>query len=140
VTGRVTRSDRVDAAFAGLVALVATVATLSGNYDEGPEWLVVVTGLLLTLPLALRRRYPIVEQIPSRITVAYLTSGTTLARDSNITPLDAPAAHTCQHLPVARSRSRPHVGSILAARRRDPREVGNVSWSVWVRRTTRTGP
>ncbi|HZY26836.1 MAG TPA: histidine kinase [Jiangellaceae bacterium] len=57
--GRLTRDDWVDAAFALLMAAVATVETLSGNYDEGPVWLVVVTGLLLTLPLALRRRYPI---------------------------------------------------------------------------------
>jgi len=56
---RLTRDDWVDAAFALLMAAVATVETLSGNYDEGPVWLVVVTGLLLTLPLALRRRYPI---------------------------------------------------------------------------------
>ncbi|MGH9252248.1 MAG: DUF7134 domain-containing protein, partial [Acidimicrobiales bacterium] len=59
LAGRLTRDDWVDAALAVLMAAVTTVETLSGNYDEGPLWLVVVTGLLLTLPLALRRRYPI---------------------------------------------------------------------------------
>ncbi|HET6728301.1 MAG TPA: histidine kinase [Jiangellaceae bacterium] len=59
VAGRLTRDDWVDAALAVLMAAVTTIETLSGNYDEGPVWLVVVTGLLLTLPLALRRRYPI---------------------------------------------------------------------------------
>jgi signal transduction histidine kinase len=59
VAGRLTREDAVDAALALLMAAAATLETLSGNYDEGPEWLVVVTGLLLTLPLALRRRYPV---------------------------------------------------------------------------------
>ena len=40
------------------MALVATVETLAGNYDGGPMWLVIVTGLLITLPLAVRRRFP----------------------------------------------------------------------------------
>ncbi|HEU0212593.1 MAG TPA: histidine kinase [Jiangellaceae bacterium] len=59
VAGRLTRDDWVDAALAVLMAAVTTIETLSGNYDDGPVWLVVITGLLLTLPLALRRRYPI---------------------------------------------------------------------------------
>ena len=58
VAGRLTREDRVDAALAVLMAAVSTIATLAGNYDEGPAWLAVVTGLLLTLPLAVRRRFP----------------------------------------------------------------------------------
>lgn len=56
---RIHRDDWVDAALALLMALVTTVETLTGNFDDGPQWLVVVTGLLLTLPLAVRRRYPI---------------------------------------------------------------------------------
>ncbi|MGH8827651.1 MAG: sensor histidine kinase, partial [Jiangellaceae bacterium] len=56
---RIHREDWVDAGLALLMALATTVETLTGNYDDGPQWLVVVTGLLLTLPLALRRRYPI---------------------------------------------------------------------------------
>lgn len=59
VVGRLTREDRVDAALAVVLALVATVETLAGNFDEGPMWRVIVTGLLLTLPLAVRRRFPV---------------------------------------------------------------------------------
>ena len=55
IAGRLTREDRVDAALAVFMALVATVETLAGNYDGGPMWLVIVTGLLITLPLAVRR-------------------------------------------------------------------------------------
>jgi len=54
-----TREDRVDAALAVSMASVSTIETLAGNYDDGPMWLVVVTGLLITLPLAVRRRYPV---------------------------------------------------------------------------------
>jgi signal transduction histidine kinase len=59
IAGRLTREDRVDAALAVVMALVATVETLAGNYDGGPMWLVIVTGLLITLPLAVRRRFPV---------------------------------------------------------------------------------
>jgi signal transduction histidine kinase len=59
VVGRLTREDRADAALAVLMASVSTIETLAGNYDDGPMWLVVVTGLLITLPLAVRRRYPV---------------------------------------------------------------------------------
>jgi signal transduction histidine kinase len=59
VAGRPTREDRVDAALAVFVASVTTIETLAGNYDDGPMWRVVVTGLLSTLPLAVRRRYPV---------------------------------------------------------------------------------
>jgi signal transduction histidine kinase len=41
------------------VASATTIETLAGNYDDGPMWRVVVTGLLSTLPLAVRRRYPV---------------------------------------------------------------------------------
>lgn len=58
VVGRLTREDRVDAALAVFVALVTTAETVAGNFDEGPMWRVIVTGLLLTLPLAVRRRFP----------------------------------------------------------------------------------
>jgi signal transduction histidine kinase len=56
---RLRREDRVDAGLAVSLAVLATVETVSGNYDDGPEGAVVVTGLLLTLPLALRRRFPV---------------------------------------------------------------------------------
>src|ERR671918_1333442 len=59
VVDRLTREDRVDAALAVLMALVSTIETLAGNFDDGPTWLVVVTGLLITLPLAVRRRFPV---------------------------------------------------------------------------------
>jgi signal transduction histidine kinase len=59
VAGRPTREDRVDAALAVFVASATTIETLAGNYDDGPMWRVVVTGLLSTLPLAVRRRYPV---------------------------------------------------------------------------------
>jgi hypothetical protein len=58
IAGRLTSEDRVDAALAVFMALVATVGTLAGNYDGGPMWLVIVTGLLITMPLAVRRRFP----------------------------------------------------------------------------------
>ncbi|HEX5994684.1 MAG TPA: histidine kinase [Jiangellales bacterium] len=58
VVGRLTREDRVDAALAVFLALVTTVETVAGNFDDGPMWRVIVTGLLLTLPLAVRRRFP----------------------------------------------------------------------------------
>jgi signal transduction histidine kinase len=59
IAGRLTREDRVDAALAVVMASVATVETLAGNYDGGPMWPVIVTGLLITLPLAVRRRFPV---------------------------------------------------------------------------------
>jgi signal transduction histidine kinase len=58
VAGRLTREDWVDAALAVLMATVSSIATLAGNYDQGPAWLVVLTGLLIILPLAVRRRFP----------------------------------------------------------------------------------
>ena len=59
MVSRLTREDRVDAALAALMALVSTIETLAGNFDDGPTWLVVVSGLLITLPLAVRRRFPV---------------------------------------------------------------------------------
>src|SRR5262245_57123277 len=59
VMSGLTREGRVDAALAVSMASVSTIETLAGNYDDGPMWLVVVTGLLITLPLAVRRRYPV---------------------------------------------------------------------------------
>ena len=56
---RLTREDRVDVALAVLMAMVSTIETFAGNFDDGPTWLVVVTGLLITLPLAVRRRFPV---------------------------------------------------------------------------------
>lgn len=59
VVGRLTREDLFDGALALLLASVSTAETLAGNYDDGPMGLVIVTGLLITLPLAVRRRYPV---------------------------------------------------------------------------------
>jgi signal transduction histidine kinase len=56
--GRLTRDDLVDLTLALLMALAATLETLSGNFDQRSKGSVVVTGLLVTLPLALRRRFP----------------------------------------------------------------------------------
>jgi signal transduction histidine kinase len=55
---RLTRDDLVDLALAVLMALAATVETLRGNLDGSSTAPVVLTGLLVTLPLAVRRRLP----------------------------------------------------------------------------------
>ena len=79
MAGRLTREDLVDAAMALMLALVSTVETLAGNYDDGPMGLVIVTGLLFTLPLAVRRRYPVAvfAFVLLMIALVSLSSGST---------------------------------------------------------------
>ena len=57
---RLTRQDLLDAALALGLAAVAVAETASGNRDPGSAAGAVITDLLLTLPLAARRRWPLV--------------------------------------------------------------------------------
>jgi signal transduction histidine kinase len=54
-----TRQDLLDAALAVALATVAVVETASGNRDPGSLAGAIITDLLLTLPLAVRRRWPL---------------------------------------------------------------------------------
>jgi signal transduction histidine kinase len=56
---RPARRDLVDGALAVLLAAVAVAEALLGNRDPGPLGAAVLTDLLLTLPLAVRRRWPL---------------------------------------------------------------------------------
>jgi hypothetical protein len=56
---RLTRQDLLDAALAVGLAAVAVTETASGNRDPGSAAGAIVTDLLLTLPLAVRRRWPL---------------------------------------------------------------------------------
>lgn len=56
---RPTRRDLADAALAMALATVTVAETLAGNRDPGPLAPAVLTDLLLTLPLAVRRRRPL---------------------------------------------------------------------------------
>jgi signal transduction histidine kinase len=56
---RLTRQDLLDAALAVGLAVVAVSETASGNRDPGSAAGAIVTDLLLTLPLAVRRRWPL---------------------------------------------------------------------------------
>jgi signal transduction histidine kinase len=56
---RLARQDLLDAALAVGLAAVAVLETASGNRDPGSLAGAVITDLLLTLPLAVRRRWPL---------------------------------------------------------------------------------
>ncbi len=54
-----TRSDLVDLAVALVAAAFVAVATLTGDHDPGDVRVYVVTNVAMTLPLAVRRRFPV---------------------------------------------------------------------------------
>jgi len=56
---RLTRQDLLDFALAVGLATVAVLETASGNRDPGSLAGAIITDLLLTLPLAVRRRWPL---------------------------------------------------------------------------------
>jgi signal transduction histidine kinase len=56
---RLTRADLLDIALAVALAAIAVVETIAGNRDPGPLAGAIITDLLLTLPLAVRRRWPL---------------------------------------------------------------------------------
>jgi signal transduction histidine kinase len=56
---RLTRADLLDIALAVALAAIAVVETIAGNRDPGPLAGAIITDLLLTLPLAVRPRWPL---------------------------------------------------------------------------------
>src|SRR5262245_5289921 len=55
---RFQRQDLADLALAVIIAVLAMVGTLTGSYGDR-DGLVLLLDLAVTLPLALRRRYPL---------------------------------------------------------------------------------